>query len=133
MNSTEMKLVSRFDNSLTPGLFTPWSIIHFFSGVGWALATQKFRLDKKWSFVFFMICNVIYEIKDAFFTNGQNSWQNSIADIVSGVAGYATAYKLSFEQLVPLCVIMYAIFTSPFSAKDRKTWSFWTDSWYTRD
>jgi len=128
-----MKFISRFDNARTPGFFTPWSIIHFFSGVGWALTTNKFHLNKHRSFVLYVISNFMYETKDVFFTYGQNSWQNSIADIISGVVGYATSYKLTIEQILPICIVMYAIFTSPFCAKDRKTWSFWTDSWYTRD
>lgn len=128
-----MKFISRFDNARTPALFTPWSIIHFFSGVAWSLMTKQFHLNQKWSFVFFMICNILYETKDAFFTGGQNSWQNSIADIVSGIGGYVFALKVPTEQVIPICIVLYAIFASPFSAKDRKTWSFWTDSWYTRD
>ena len=130
-----MKLVSRFDSARSPAFFTPWSIIHFLTGVFWALTERKLNLNKKYSFILFIIINILYETKDAFFTHGENSWQNSVADILSGVAGYfmVANTKLSIHQILSISVVLYIFFASPLCAKDGKTWSFGLSSWYNSD
>lgn len=129
-----MKFVSRFDSVQNPTLFTPWSIIHFFSGIIAGLAVRHLHLNFLWTLVLFMILNVFYEIKDTLMTDGENSWQNSIADVLSGVLGYLLVTKtlIGTNIILGLCTVLYIIFTSPISAEDGKSWSFFFDTWYTR-
>jgi hypothetical protein len=69
------------------------------------------------------------------FTNGTNSWQNTLVDIIVGILGFlwVTQTVVSTKMVIALSTILYLIFASPMSAEKTEVWSFFTDSWYTRD
>lgn len=130
-----VKLISRSDTQANPSLLTPWSIIHFFTGVIAGLLVRHLNLDFLWTLVVYIIANALYEAKDVFFTKGTNSWQNSIADILIGVVGYlwVTQTIVSTKMIIAINIALYLFFASPMNAEKGRGWSFFFDSWYTRD
>ncbi len=131
-----MNIFSLRDTQKRPGFMTPWSIIHFLSGVIAGLLVRHLNLDFFWSLVIYILMNLIYEAKDVWFTNGTNSWQNTIVDIIVGILGFLWVTKtiVSTKMVIVLSTVLYLIFASPMSSdENKKTWSFSTNSWYTRD
>ena len=130
-----VNLIAKIDTQKNPTLLTPWSIIHFFTGVIAGLLVRHMNLDFIWSLVVYIILNLIYEAKDVFFMNGKDSWQNSIVDILTGILGYLWVTKtvVSTKMVILLSAILYAVFVSSFLSRDGKTWSFFFDSWHSRD
>ena len=130
-----MNVLSLYDSQKKPALLTPWSIIHFLSGVIAGLLVRHLNLDFFWSLVIYILMNIIYETKDIMFTNGTNSWQNTLVDIIVGILGFlwVTQTVVSTKMVIALSTILYLIFASPMSAEKTEVWSFFTDSWYTRD
>lgn len=82
-----MNIISQQDTVQNPSLLTPWSFVHFSSGV----VAKTLNID----FLTFIVLNVLYETKDIFFTHGENSWQNSITDILLGIFGYYSSNKIT--------------------------------------
>lgn len=130
-----VNLIAKIDTQKNPTLLTPWSIIHFFTGVIAGLLVRHMNLDFIWSLVVYIILNLIYEAKDFFFMNGKDSWQNSIVDILTGILGYLWVTKtvVSTKMVIFLSAILYAVFVSSFLSRDGKTWSLFFDSWHSRD
>lgn len=130
-----VNLIAKKDTQKNPTLLTPWSIIHFFTGVITGLLVKHLNLDFFWSLVIYILMNMIYETKDLLFTNGTNSWQNSIVDILTGILGYVWVTKtvVSSKMVIILSTILYVLFASSLLAEDGKTWSLFFDSWYSRD
>lgn len=91
-------IIASQDTRNNPALFTPWSIVHFLSGVVAKLLNVDFRI--------FLFLNILYESKDLFFSSEENSWQNSIADVLSGILGYYTSSKIILGITTVIIVLL---------------------------
>ncbi len=96
-----MNIISQQDTIQNPSLLTPWSIVHFASGV----IAKSLKID----FLAFIVLNILYETKDVFFTDGENSWQNSITDILLGIFGYYSSSKITIFLSV-ICIVLFEKF-----------------------
>ena len=74
-----MKLISLAEDEEEDVVFTPWSVVHFWSGMA--------AHDLKIPILYWEILHLLYEGKDYFLTE-TNSLTNSIGDQLSTTAGY---------------------------------------------
>lgn len=124
------RLFGKFDFVHSPALFTPWSLMHFTSGV---VSRSLLESRDRASFL-----HALYESKDFFFAyvmkkglnpekegNVQNSWLNSIGDQIAFEIGSRHVKRtLMKKELVMLVLATYAMIASPmFSEENEKTWN----------
>ena len=108
-----MRLISKDDTLLYPSLLTPYSILHFLTGIIFAFFFSIINISFLKGFIIFNIIHFIYEIKDysGSYTNllddynkriptklktfiKENSYQNSISDQIISIIGYLLGYYL---------------------------------------
>lgn len=110
-------LVTYLDFVGAPAVFTPWSIIHFATGVLAHAMSHYARLHPVTGFVIFFVLHGLYEAKDIIKThyalrqpgvdpmNVKDSLPNSVGDQLSGLAGYvAAAYVLGRHTSIELAI-----------------------------
>jgi len=114
-----MKLISiTQDTRNNPVLITPFSLVHFLSGVAaYLIIVDYFKINLKNGFLVWFIIHGLYEVKDCYktyYSNKEgdqvNSCYNSVADHVFGMLGFLFASTLSSTNLKILFVYYWFIF-----------------------
>lgn len=118
------------DSKYNSSVLTPWTIIHVISGIMFAAFTKN--LDFKKSLFLFFVIHTIYEIKDIYFEDGQNSLANSIGDQLFAVGGFMIGWKLGMQKSILVSLLLFVLFLSPMFSKNGK-WSNGLDIWWSRD
>lgn len=80
---------ARGDSPEEPAIFTPFSLIHFLSGMyAYLVLRFIFPYSKTWIlFLIWLVLHTLYETKDVFLTSS-NSFINSIGDTIAALAGF---------------------------------------------
>lgn len=123
-------LLGMKDSKYNSAILTPWTIIHVISGIMFAVFSKN--LDFKKSLFLFFVIHTIYELKDIYFEDGQNSFANSIGDQLFAVTGFLIGWKLGMQKSILLSLVLFLVFLSPMFSKNGK-WSNGLDIWWSRD
>ena len=123
------------DSQGNPTFITPWSLIHFLTGVILMLNANYFNIDKEFSFSILVLVHTLYELKDFYFSyiykgpkNLISEWANSnslfniLGDTVFFILGVVTVFnqKLNKQNLIIANVCYVVIFMIFFLNKDLK-------------
>ena len=93
------------DSKQIPSILTPWSFIHFYTGILSYIYLLYFKLNDKYNFIVCQIIHLIYEINDLniYFSNQKNvniyDWTNnsiinSLGDTLCFLFGWLISYKI---------------------------------------
>lgn len=111
---------STFDFTFQPAIFTPWSLVHFITGVAFkslSISSENARL-----------IHTLYELKDLYIsyykkqnlnpilneTGIQNSFLNSIGDQISFELGFNSgAREKKLRDIFLLYLLAFAIISAP--------------------
>ena len=103
-----MILSNLSDNVKNPAFITPWTFIHFVSGIFTYILLEKFiTKDVLINFYIFLFLHIVYEIKDlsyymdynkivknSYWSN--NSLPNSIGDVLFSTIGFLWAVSFKY-------------------------------------
>tara|TARA_B100000965_G_scaffold76898_1_gene61045 strand:+ start:1376 stop:1720 length:345 start_codon:yes stop_codon:yes gene_type:complete len=103
------------DSYKKPNLLDMWSCAHIFSGIiSYIIFHRILKLSLVVSFILWNLIHLLYELKDYYFTyikkytirpirsnnlidlgfHSDNSWENSIADLIIGIIGFGIGHLL---------------------------------------
>ena len=103
------------DTYKTPALLDIWCFTHFIWGIVFYIFLNKIlKLSLVESFIVWNLIHLLYEMKDYYFTyikeytirptyeadffrlgyHSNNTWQNSICDLIIGILGFGFGYLL---------------------------------------
>jgi hypothetical protein len=123
------------DSQGDPTFITPWSLIHFLTGVISMLNANYFNIDKEFSFSILLLVHTLYELKDFYFSyvykgpkNSVSEWANSnsllnmTSDTIFFILGTIVVFneKLNKQLLIIANVCYVVIFMIFFLNKDLK-------------
>ena len=77
------KLISNSDSKNNPVFITPWSLIHFLTGVVGIINSNYFNINKNVSLFFLFLIHTLYELKDYYFSYVYNGSKNIISEWAS--------------------------------------------------
>ena len=80
-----VKFLARFETEEEAVIFTPWSLVHAFSGG----AAKDLGIPLLW----FELLHAGYELKDQFQEPKENTLINSIGDQIAATIGYLISHK----------------------------------------
>ena len=132
-----MKLIDTFDSIKHPSVLTPWSIIHFATGITSRSLSLTARSTLCW-------WHALYECKDLFFSyvmrknlnpnlpkdEIQNSIYNSIGDQIVFTLG--TGIETDKQTAILIQLAAFLILASPLCSPLSSSSSFDLDVWYKR-
>lgn len=103
-----------------PALFTPFSILHFCSGVWLAALFSLTGTQPNVTFLLMTLSHLAYEIKDLYYMYGKgkeaddydhrNSWQNSMGDQFSAMLGAALFLRVQPKKVDKMIFTYMTIF-----------------------
>lgn len=98
------------DSYKNPKLIDRFTFLHFLSGIiAYIVAEYVFKVDFDTGFAWWNFLHLLYECKDfyntyltktriprgsSFLFHSDNSWPNSIFDLIAGALGFLTAYEI---------------------------------------
>ena len=113
------KLISLIDSTKSCAYFTPFSFIHFLSGMSLNLGIRFLFPKLRYKFYLSLAIHTIYECKDMTYTyilkkrdyHKDNTFANCIGDTISFIFGYYIANKLNYNKKVfGSCLVAYILF-----------------------
>lgn len=115
-----MDLFSLHDTRNRVGIITPWSLIHFLSGLNGYILLNRLNIDPLYKYTILLSTHSLYEIKDyvlSYYVKshevwGNNSLINCITDTIFFLLGIITATKIKDSVLIPLVSIIIYTYVS---------------------
>lgn len=106
--------VNPSDSKQNPALITPFTGIHFLSGVAANFISRKINIPYYKAFIIWFLIHMFYEIKDLYYsyitkTGFDNSFINSVSDQVFGVLGFMIGQSLPIEIMKPFLFMFILI------------------------
>jgi hypothetical protein len=116
-------ILSFSDDPDNPAILTPLSLIHVISGLVFASFAKYMKFKKTNSFIYLFILHGLYEVKDLTLNKDgyHNSIKNSIGDQICSLIGFFIGWNLDITQTFIISCVLFFIFLSPISSRDR-TW-----------
>jgi nucleoside recognition membrane protein YjiH len=113
------------DSKHTPCLITPFTGIHFLSGVIVNMVFRRMNIKYTPAFIIWFIIHMIYELKDlhgSYIKNFDNYYQNhsvsnSIADQIFAVAGFMIGQNIPLKFFVPFLTFYIVIVITAYKIK----------------
>ena len=87
-----VKFLARYETEEEAVLFTPWSLVHVFSGA----AAKDLGIPMMW----FELLHGGYELKDQLTEPKENTLINSVGDQIAGTLGYLLSHKTKNKLFV---------------------------------
>ena len=121
-----MLLFSNINNKESNALFTPWTFVHFLSGINLYLFTNIININHKFKLI--LLIHTIYEIKDfyiAYISNTSNnedpdydfnSFLNSIGDTIACILGVLFVRKNGIIKKNSVCLLIIMLFLTMYIA-----------------
>lgn len=112
-----MDFFSLHDTRNKVGIITPWSLIHFLSGLNGYILLNRLNIDPFYNYIILLYIHSLYEIKDyvlSYYVKSHDAWGNNslingITDTILFLLGIIAAIKIKDSVLIPLVsIIIYA-------------------------
>lgn len=81
-----MILFQNYDSEKEPAFVTPWTMIHILTGILFGHFTKI--LGFKPAFLWYLVLHTLYEIKDIWMEQEDNSFLNCLGDQIFGILGF---------------------------------------------
>lgn len=101
-----MKLYATGEGPSAPAWLTPWSIVHFASGIVAHGVGVYSKLDVWVAFAVWMVVHLLYEAKDQTRARASNSLPNSFADQAVAALGFGIAAACLGRRNTPLVSLL---------------------------
>jgi hypothetical protein len=103
------RLTEKGDTKPNPAWTTPWTLVHFSTGIVAHAVVVHFKLNLWLGFLVFNLIHLLYEVKDQTRARAKNSMPNSVGDQIAASLGYIFAIYVLRNNNTPIVALLFLI------------------------